>query len=186
MADRPEIIDNREVKLIVSDAKTGEVVAELKDGDKIYTRDIYENIIAKNGSKDPNDLKYYYVSYASFIKINSACMKELSNLKLTSIEWKIFFYLCEKIDFNSNYISHSNGKPIRKNNVQEDLGISKDSVNKTFSKFVKLGIINYSITQNSCKYFFNPYILLKGRYANKTLVKLFNHTKWKEISGLNF
>lgn len=182
-AIEPTIIDNRRIIGHTVDPDTGEVRMEIREGDRIIPKHIYEQIIQK--SNDPNDLAYYYVNFTDYVKLNKKCVKLISTIGLTKKDYEVMFCMIEHLQYNSNMAIHKNGHSLTKAHIAEELDTSERIIAESLNSLQKKGIISFDITKGKVKLFFNPHIYMQGRYANRTLAAMFRGTDFAKISGID-
>lgn len=181
--------EERRVTHLLLNPENGEIVREIFEGDVFIPFNRYESELKNNSQNSSlyryvDDEKYYFVNYKDYEKFDNKCKKVLSKLNLTSNEFRIFLFLTSYIEMNSNAIVHKNGKEVTKKFVAKELKVSESVVSKAFTKLKDEEIIEYSTVGGRVKIFFNYHIIMRGSYANKTLVRMFQHSKWQNISEI--
>lgn len=159
--------NNSEKDLGVIDYETGEEVGILKPGDSFFgkrSRDYLQRTIELN--KEVPFIKL-------FISHDFTLAKELNGIETTML-----MYLCNFISYESCAIMYNNGIFLNTNHISENLGISENYIYKIMTKLVQKQTIARCKTGRKTFYIMNPYIFQKGKRVNKTLHKMFKHTKW--------
>jgi hypothetical protein len=149
--------------------ESGEVIDEIREGDRIIrgtSIDLYNNTIELN----KND---------SFIKIYTKCMFELSN-DISGKESILLTYLLQFVSYQTGILTHSNGVCVTRDYIAKDIKQDKRTVDRTLDGLIRKKILGKHRTGKVVCYIVNPYIFMKGNRINKTLAKLFEHSKWNK------
>jgi len=180
---------DREVRLVyvldkkqflIVDADSGEIVRTMQQGDKIIPQHIGERLMENIGYENEYiNLRRRYVKYFEGIA------QEIAKLKFTATDILVMLYLAEHTRTGSGAILHNNNQPITKENIVKIFSLSSKTIDTVFRRLEDSGIIAVCITEKKKKYFFNPYILMRGRYVNKTLYQMFNKTYWYKFGKPN-
>lgn len=163
-------------EFLIVDIETGDVVGNLFEGDKIVPKHIGQRLKENIGW----DNRYINMN-RRYVKYFDGMAEQLAVLNLTSTEIIIMLYLAEHTRTGSGAILHGNNQPVTRGNIIKRFSICEKTVNKAFKKLEAEGIIARSTTAHKEKYFYNPYVLMRGRYVNKTLYQMFCKTKWYEL-----
>lgn len=187
------IKDNRK-KYMVIDPENGELVGIRHEGDKVIPQRIYENWVSIYGQEQA-DKGCEPLNIGKYAKVSDTAMMVMRNMKFTSLEFKIMFYLMPMIHWDSNLVAYKNRKPITTATLAKAFTVNdgKENAHKITEKTIdaalrglkKKGVIFIGNTGGSVKTFFNPYVFFKGRFIAKTLKEMFADTEfykaWAEL-----
>lgn len=157
----------------IIDMETGEIVDELKAGDRIRrsTQDEYfckkTQLIELNKDED-------------FVKMfTEAIVRLIQEEDLTNTELKLCLFMGKYIGYESGLLRYeNNGKLLNLNDIVNITGMSKRSVINGMQGLVSKKVFGVHKTGKENAYTVNPFIFMKGRYVNKTLYNLYKNTKW--------
>lgn len=159
----------------VVNVKTGEVVDTLGVGDKIVH------------PKEANNIQYNYSKGQSFIKIYvevNALRKELTQGEFC-VAMSLADFVCYE-DFILRKGGHHNGKILTTRDLAVEMDMGYDNLRKIITSLVKKNVIGVHKTgiidgtnQPAKAITANPYIYSKGNNANKTILSLYENSKWR-------
>ena len=155
---------------VVINPDTGEIVGELKDGDRILRKESVDHLE-----------KFEVVSYPQYTKLRKMTSKVLNVCNLSGAETIIFLTLAECADYKTQIAKHENGKMITRDNLVDMLGMNYQTVKRSISKLVKNGLIVEANTEFGRVFIVNPYLICKGNKTYKTVTELFKEKKWSNI-----
>ncbi len=178
--------------LLVVNANTGEIVKELKPGDRLVSGRSIESYVKLNNGL--NTSKNYHKQVMifdvdEFQKINSKELRALLS-ELNSNEKAFLFSILPYVDYESCGIVHNGFTEF----IIDDLAIlvkmSRPTVRVCINSLIDKMLIARCFTGNKRnKYIINPWLCTKGRYINATLKHLFSEypvrckggVLWKEL-----
>lgn len=160
---------------VILETETGEILDELKPGDRIRRRK-QDNYCEKETKKiDMGEC-------GEFIKMYNKSISLLGKEKLTGNEYQICLQLLSYIEYESGILKYSNtGKELNLEDISDITGICRKSVTRAMQTLVSKRIYGVHKTGKDNKYTVNPFIFMKGRYVNKTLYDFFKKSKWAKI-----
>lgn len=170
-----DICENKELRGIIINEETGEIIDHIYEGDSIL----------RDKSKEVNE-KYErnFNKGESFLKVYDKVMPELRS-KLSKTELSTTLMLLPYISYEDCILKNDDGSVIKLPDFQNLLGLSYDRTRKIIKSLTTLGVLG--MFETGCKekpkvmfkcYVFNPYIASKGTTINKSVAGLFAETKW--------
>ena len=157
----------------IIDTETGEIIDELKGGDRIR-REAQDNY-CKNKSEliEINQDE-------DFVKMfTEAIVRLMQEEDLTHTELKLCLYMSKYIGYETGLLRYeNNGKSLNLNDIVKITGISKRSVVAGMQGLISKKVFGVHRTGKENTYTVNPFIFMKGRHVNKTLYNLYKKTKW--------
>lgn len=170
---------NDEKVYLLVDPDTGEIVQEVASGSKIVPKRLVDRL----NEELPDDKIYINLS-RRFVRLHEDIAAELAKLRLTGCEQSVMLWLGSHARTGSGAVLHGNNKRITREAAIAALGFGKTAVYAAFARLLEEEIIG---VQTSCdspathKYYFNPYVLMRGRYVSKDLYRRFKDTKWAQL-----
>lgn len=169
----------KERKLVakVVDVDTGECLDDIYEQDKV---------VHYKESDENNDKVYNFNKGENFVKLYLG-VNELRK-HLTPGEFTIAMSLADFVCYDDCILrksGHHNGKILSIKELSEEMNIQYDALRKTITSLTKKGVIG--IHKTGCKdkpnilvkaITVNPYIYSRGNNVNKTILSLFEHSKW--------
>lgn len=160
---------------VILDTETGEILDELKNGDRIRRKSQDEYCKNKEELIDMND-------NGSFIKLFNKTMAMLGNEKLTANEYLVCLRLLDYIEYESGILKYSNnGRALKLTDIESITKLSKSTVIRAMQTLVSKKIYGVHKTGKENCYTVNPFIFMKGRYVNKTLYNFYKKSKWAKM-----
>ena len=153
---------------VVIETETGQILTDLKEGDKIIRGNSIEAL--KDLESAPEG--------ETFTKLYHKVIPKLAECKLSSVEWAIFLYLGTNLRYVSNVVKYRNGKTITRESLQRDLKLSEITVKRSVIRLIKEGLIIEARTIEGKVFVVNPFVLSVGDRINKTVYDLFRKSKW--------
>lgn len=146
----------------------GEVIDHLYEGDRILRKQSKEFIsdTVEINQKEPY-VKAYIAPLFQISKLIDGTTNQLMNLI-------VFNFL----SYETGILQHGNGKPLTRKCIVELSGLNEKTVDKSISKLIELQVLGKHKTGRFTQYTANPFIFMKGRRVNKTLVKMFENSRW--------
>jgi hypothetical protein len=157
--------------------ETGEIIAELKPGDKVK---VIRGDSIKTGEWK---IKHFYKGHTEEIK------KVINELSIN--EKAFLFSIAPYVGYEDCCLKYANNKDIPLEGLVEISGMCRSVVFQVVSSLIKKDIL-YKGKNSKCRqYFVNPWIFCKGQRINKVLKKMFenyhiqilNGIQWKNIKG---
>ena len=158
-------------KLIIN-SDTGEVLDELKVGDRILRAkcsQLYKEI-EENFTKAPKE--------ENFTKLYHKIIDALVEADLTAAELLMFMHLATNLRYGSNVAKYSNGRLITRESLSRDLKKSIITVKRGIITLIKAGLVVEVKTLEGKVFIVNPYVVMVGDKVNKTVFDLFRKSKW--------
>jgi hypothetical protein len=160
--------------LVVNDS-TGEVVDTINPGDRI----VRDKQIKHCKEYDDN-----FNKGESFVKIFDKTLFLLVE-KLTNGEIAFVIKILPYISYNDGILRDEEKKIININDLAERMEMTYEGVRKVVASLISKGVLGEHRTGsidnpkiiNKCLTV-NPYIFLKGKQMNKTIIGLFENTEW--------
>lgn len=160
---------------VILDTETGEILDELKNGDRIRRKSQDEYCKNKEELIDMND-------NGSFIKLFNKTMAMLGNEKLTANEYLVCLRLLDYIEYESGILKYANnGRALKLTDIEGITKLSKSTVIRAMQTLVSKKIYGVHKTGKENCYTVNPFIFMKGRYVNKTLYNFYKKSKWAKM-----
>lgn len=164
---------------VLVNPETGEVLEQLKEGDRILRKTSQD----KYKRKKDSDL-----NGRMFIKVDTkegyALLKELS-----LNERALLFVLQYYVTYESGLIQHQNGQEINFNDLIDITGMSRRTLSETLSALISKDIVYKGKNSTKVQYYLNPWVAMKGVVVNPTLKEMFKNYKirskgnicWKDL-----
>lgn len=152
---------------VVYDFATGEKLTELYEGDRILRKQTAE-YLADTVELLPNE---------TYVRLYSRPMFELAKT-LTGAEMQFVYYLLSYLSYESGMLRQKNGKPLDRDRMCRDTGLSARSVDRMLASLKEKQVIGRNVTGREVQYFMNPYLFMRGKRVNKTLHAMFCRTRW--------
>lgn len=161
----------------VVDFTEGELTHYINQGDsfKITRRESKESF---NGIMQLNKKE-------DFIKIYLKPMMLLSR-DLSSPECTVLFYLLQYLDFTTGRLMESKVKTLQRSTVAQELMQSERNIDRIMNSLVAHEILLKGICGKNIFFFVNPFIFMRGKMVNKTLVSMFSRTKYAQMFEFNY
>ena len=170
-----------EVTHYIVSKETGEIIDQLKVGDKVIKKENQEK------------QKEYFDTYETefnkdkrFVKMFEG-MNEVRKI-LTGSEALILLGMLDFVSYDDGIIrkgGHGNGKILTVEELADEMDVNYSTIRKTISSLTKKGIIG--IHKTGCRdnpnlliksIIVNPYIFMRGTKMNKTILGLFEDANW--------
>lgn len=158
----------KETLFIVNDS--GEILQELGTD---YDRLVNNTIVIKPrvAERELNRINPY-----PYVKINTGLPIDFYK------DYPQVFLLLPFIEYNTNFLTFSNGRYVNQTNFAKATGYSRIFANRLFNKYKKDQIIAQVKSGRRTVYMFNPYIAMMGCYIYKDLLDNFKDNKWEKLT----
>lgn len=153
---------------IVIDTETGQIMTELKEGDRIVHASSVEAFHEFEGAPKGE----------TFTKLYHKVIPLIVDCELSASELIMFMHLAVNLRYISNVAKYPNGKLITRENLQKDLKISEPTVKRSIYRLIKIGLIVEATTIEGKVFVVNPFVVTVGDKINKTVYDLFRKSKW--------
>ena len=160
---------------VVVETETGEILDEIKEGDRIRRKSQDDYCKGKGELIDMTD-------NGNFIKIFNKTMAMLGGEGLTANEYQICLQLLNYIEYESGILKYANtGKQLNSQDISDITGICYKGVVRAMQTLVSKKIYGVHKTGKENCYTVNPFIFMKGKYINKTLYNFYKKSKWAKL-----
>ena len=160
---------------VILDTSTGEIIDEIKEGDRIRRKSQDDYCKRENDLIDMNE-------NGNFVKIFNKTMAMLGSENLTANEYLVCLRLLNYIEYESGILKFGNtGRALKLADIEEITGLSKSTTIRAMQTLVEKKIYGVHKTGKENCYTVNPFIFMKGRYINKTLYNFYKKSKWAKI-----
>lgn len=153
---------------VVVDTETGQIMNELRDGDRIVHATSIEAF--REFESAPKG--------ETFTKLYHKVIPLIVDCGLSASELILFMHLAVNLRYLSNVAKYPNGRLITRDNLQNDLKISESTVKRSIYRLIKLGLIAEASTVEGKVFIVNPFVVTVGDKINKTVYDLFRKSKW--------
>jgi|BioPla2DNA2_1021312.scaffolds.fasta_scaffold42276_4 hypothetical protein len=153
---------------VVIDTETGQIMNELRDGDRIVHATSIEAF--REFESAPKG--------ETFTKLYHKVIPLIVDCGLSASELILFMHLAVNLRYLSNVAKYPNGRLITRDNLQNDLKISESTVKRSIYRLIKLGLIAEASTVEGKVFIVNPFVVTVGDKINKTVYDLFRKSKW--------
>jgi len=157
----------------VCDTKTGEVVSELREGDRILRKESIDAF--KQHNKDGR----------SFIKGNTAEMRKLTPL-LSMNERAMIFSLMPYTAYQTCLIQYPNGKDIGLQEIIKISGMCRNTASETIRRLSAKDVLYRGRNSRNNQYFINPWIVYRGAEFNIVLSEMFKNYRILSRGGIQW
>ena len=160
---------------VVVETETGEILDEIKEGDRIRRKSQDDYCKGKGELIDMTE-------NGNFIKIFNKTMAMLGGEGLTANEYQICLQLLNYIEYESGILKYANtGKQLNSQDISDITGICYKGVVRAMQTLVSKKIYGVHKTGKENCYTVNPFIFMKGKYINKTLYNFYKKSKWAKL-----
>lgn len=155
--------------------KYGEILGTLGYGDKV---------IREEQMKHYEEFDDSFNKGENFVKIFNKTLNKLAT-KLTNGEIAFVIKLLPFISYNDGILRDENKKIVDLNDLSEYMGLTHEGVRKVIVSLISKGVLGEHKTGsidnpkilNKC-ITVNPFIFMKGKQMNRTIIGLFENTEW--------
>jgi hypothetical protein len=161
----------------VVDFTDGELTHYIHSGDSLRitrkeSKDSFNDIIQLNKKED-------------FIKVYLKPMMLLSK-ELSSAECTILFYVLQYLNFTNGMLMETKLEPLRRSTMAQEMLQSERNIDRLLNSLVAHEILVKIICGKRVSYLVNPFIFMRGKMINKTLLGMFIHTKYAKMYEANY
>jgi len=160
---------------------TGEVLQE----NTVYTAsDEVIKVIKKSAVKqfEPVEKVIEWKRNESFIKLYPEYAQRIA-LILNESELKIMFSVIQYVDYKSCMLMFGK-RPLKNSDIEQITKLSHRAVSFATDGLVKKKIFARVKVGLAFQYIANPYLFIKGKYINETLIAMFkNYDKYLDLIG---
>lgn len=152
--------------------ENGEILDETSEDGEVFTKlTIGDRVYRKSGEEETPRLRTIDMR---FVKVN---IHEIGRI---GRKYPIFLRMIEYIQYQSNKLAFSNGKPINRQNLARVCGVCKNTVDTQLRGLIKEDVIKGVKDGRNCIYYVNPYIAHFGKQVYESVEKMFSSTIYKE------
>lgn len=163
-----------EREYVVVDIQTGEIVNQIKDGDRIVRGTSIESFTKNNNNIKLNEKE-------QFIKLYVSVIKDLVKEKISEGEWKVILVCLDHLSYVTGGVIHKTTNNFMSyEEIMEESGLSRASIFRAIDNLVKKKILHIGKTGRENQLFMNPFIFMRGCYINNTLYSMFRNSKWNK------
>ena len=156
----------------VIDKETGEIVNSLYDGDRIL-----RNSSLKYLAKQSELIEF--LPNTNYVKIYIDPLKELKR-SLTGAEMLFIISMLEFISYETGILQHCNGRVLTRKTISGITGSDVKTVDRLTASLVKKEVLGKHKTGRTICFTVNPYLFCKGKMVSKTLMKLYEKSRWNK------
>ena len=148
----------------------GEIVGEINDGDRILRGASIKHLVKQSELVE-------FLPNTNYVKIYTDPLKELKR-SLTGAEMLFVISMLEFISYETGILQHSNGRVLTRKTISEVTGNDVKTVDRLVCSLVKKEVFGKHRTGSTVCFTVNPYLFCKGRMVSKTLMKLYEKSRW--------
>lgn len=150
--------------------ETGETLGHMVEGSRVIPPKSQEFL----------DSHTKWMPDETFVKTFSPGMTAFAK-KASGSEMNMLMLLSPYIRYQSGVLAYPNGRPLTRESIAAEMGVSIKTVERTLTGLQSKGAIAYSKTDGKLKMFVNPYLLSVGKWINNTLAEMFKDTEWAKV-----
>lgn len=154
--------------------ETGEIIDEVREGDKILRDKSSEYL----DSTKEWDMKVFYKGNSAELRL---LMKDLS-----IYEKSFLFSVAPYVDFTDCHLSYRNGVDIGSEDLVRITGMGRRQVYEIIGELIKKDILYKGKNSKNRQYFVNPWLFCKGNRINKVLKTMFKNYKIRVLNGVKW
>ena len=177
-------MDTKEPKAHVVSKNTGEIVAELYEGDSILRKESKEAHKkfedSKNESRKVSETLVW--SMTNFMKMNTVEVRLWMD-ELSQAEKAFLFSIVPCVSFDDCHLQTHDGEDIGTEDLIKIANMSRGVLYETIKSLAKKDIIYRGKNSKNRQYFVNPWLFCKGNRINKVLKTMFKNYKIKVLGG---
>jgi hypothetical protein len=161
----------------VVDFTDGELTHYIHSGDSLKitrkeSKDSFNDIVQLNKKED-------------FIKVYLKPMMLLSK-ELSSAECTILFYVLQYLNFTNGMLMETKLEPLRRSTMAREMLQSERNIDRLMNSLVHHEILVKIICGKRVSYLVNPFIFMRGKMINKTLLGMFIQSKYAKMYEANY
>lgn len=161
----------------VVDFTEGELTHYINQGDSLK--------IIRKESKDSFNGVTQLNKKEDFIKVYLKPMMLLSH-ELSSPECTVLFYALQYLDFTTGMLMESKIQTLQRSTMAKDLLQTERNIDRLMNALVSHEILMRGVCGKNTFFLVNPFIFMRGKMVNKTLVSMFAKTKYAKIFEFNY
>lgn len=156
-----------EVAQILVSPKTGEIVGQLYEGDRIHRAKSDEYL---QGTVELNKNEPYAKAYLR-------PMFDLAKA-LSGAELQMVYFLLPYLSYESGILMHHNGKALNRAYISDMSGLAIKTVDKILQGLHSKQVIGKHSSGREIQFTMNPWLFMKGKRINKTLHEFYKNSRW--------
>lgn len=165
----------RQIKSLIIDGETGEIMDSVLDGDKIrITRknkvEFLENTVS--------------IPFTSFAKLNTAEISLLAR-ELSRPDFVFLVSLSDYVGYYDNCVKNRRGVPMSIGDIAHHFNISRATAYRSVERLMKENILCKAKT-SEFQLFVCPLIFCKGNRSNKVLQTMFRNYRVRSKGGVKW
>ena len=153
--------------------KTGEIVGELYEGDRIHRAksDEYLKSTVELNKDEP------------YAKAYLRPMFDLAKA-LSGAELQMVYFLLPYLSYESGILMHHNGKALNRAYISDMSGLSLKTIDKILQKLDAKEVIGKHSSGRMVVFTMNPWLFMKGKRINKTLFESYKNSRWAKVKEI--
>ncbi len=161
----------------VVDFTEGELTHYINQGDSFKitrkeSKESFANIVQLNKKED-------------FIKVYLKPMMLLSH-ELSSPECTILFYSLQYVDFTTGMLMENKNQPLRRSTMAKETLQTERTIDRIMNSLVDHEVLVKIRCGKNVSFLVNPFIFMRGKMCNKTLVGMFARTKYAKMFEFDY
>mgnify|MGYP006874531539 FL=1 len=157
---------------LVIDRETGEIIDTINVGDRILRNASLKHLIKQSSLVE-------FLPNVDYVKIYTGPLKELKRA-LTGAEMLFVISMLEFISYETGILQHCNGRALTRKAMAEITGNNVKTVDRLTASLVKKEVIGKHKTGRTICFTVNPYLFCKGKMVSRTLMKLYEKSRWNK------
>jgi len=159
---------------LVVDNTSGEVMTEIRPGDRIVRR---ETIKYLDGVREWRIENFYKGNLGEIRK----WLRDLS-----PNEKSVLFTVSPYVGYEDCCLRHDNGEMVTFGFIVEMSGLSRGAVSKAINGLIRKDILYRGRNSRERQYFVNPWLFCKGTRVNKVLKTMFRNYRVRVCRGIKW
>jgi hypothetical protein len=154
----------------VVDKETGEVVDSIKPGDRVLRGASLKHLARRSELIE-------FLPNVDYVKIYTDPLRELKR-GLTGAEMLFVINMLEFISYDTGVLQYDNGRTLTRKGMAEITSSDIKTVDRLVLSLTKKEVIGKHKTGGTICFTVNPYLFCKGKMVSKTLLKLYEKSRW--------
>lgn len=150
----------------------GEIVGIIHDGDRIIRKASLKHLAKQSELIE-------FLPNTNYVKIYIDPLKELKRA-LTGAEMLFIVSILEFISYETGILQYHNGRVLTRKTISEITGSDIKTVDRLINSLVKKEVLGKHRTGKTVCFTVNPYLFCKGRMVSRTLMKLYEKSRWNK------